>query len=90
MFTAEDAAKIGGSDLAAIMGLSQWSTPLAVYARVVSALEGRYRPDKADAYQSRGNIMERAVLEVYAERNSRILTCHGYAPRWMHWPSGTA
>jgi predicted phage-related endonuclease len=73
MFTAEDAAKIGGSDLAAIMGLSQWSTPLAVYARVVSALEGRYRPDKADAYQSRGNIMERAVLEVYAERTGARL-----------------
>ena len=71
--TAEDAARLGGSDLSAILGLSQWGTPLTVYARVVSALEGRYRPDKSDAYQSRGNIMERAVLEVYAERTGAKL-----------------
>lgn len=69
----EDAARLGGSDLAAVLGLSQWGTPLTVYSRVVSALEGRYRPGKADAYQSRGNIMERAVLEVYAERTGARL-----------------
>lgn len=69
----EDAARLGGSDVAAILGLSQWGTPLTVYARVVSALEGRYRPDKPDAYQARGTILERAVLEVYAERTGAKL-----------------
>lgn len=71
--SAEDAARLGGSDVAGLLGLSQWATPLTIYARVVSALEGRYAPDKSDAYQSRGNIMERAVLEVYAERTGARL-----------------
>ena len=70
----EDAARLGGSDISGLLGLSPWQTPLSIYARVVSALEGRYKPDKADAYQSRGTIMERAVLEVYAERTgARVL-----------------
>lgn len=71
--TAEDAARLGGSDIAGLLGLSPWATPLSIYARVVSALEGHYNPDKANAQQARGNIMERAVLEVYAERTGARL-----------------
>jgi len=69
----EDAARLGGSDLAGLLGLSQWQTPLSIYARVVSALEGRHREDKANAQQVRGNIMERAVLEVYARNTGARL-----------------
>lgn len=71
--TPEDAARLGGSDLAGLLGLSPWATPLSIYARVVAALEGRYKPDVANAPQARGNIMERAVLEVYARNTGAQL-----------------
>jgi hypothetical protein len=64
--TREDAARLGGSDVAGILGLSPWQTPLSIYARVVSALEGRYRTVAGTDYQERGNELEAAVLAVYA------------------------
>jgi predicted phage-related endonuclease len=69
----EDAARIGGSDMAGILGLSPWSTPLSIYARVVAALEGRALEGAALPYQERGNTLERAVLEVYAQRTGATL-----------------
>lgn len=71
--TAEEQAKIGGSDVAAVLGLSQWSTPFEVYVRIVSALEGRPLKGRMNQQQARGNIMERAVLEVYANRTGAKL-----------------
>jgi predicted phage-related endonuclease len=65
--SAEDAAKLGGSDLSALLGLSQWGTPLTIYARVVSALEGRSMVDADDAQKRRGRHLEGAVLRLYAE-----------------------
>jgi hypothetical protein len=71
--TPEDAARLGGSDLAAILGLSQWGTPLSVYARVVSALEGRALHDKDDAQKRRGRHLEGAVLAHYAEETGAVV-----------------
>lgn len=77
----EDAARIGGSDMAGILGLSPWSTPLSIYARVVAALEGRTPEGAALPYQERGNALERAVLEVYAQKTgARLLP----GPKLVH------
>lgn len=69
----EDAARLGGSDVAGILGLSPWQTPLSIYARVVAALEGRRLPEDALGYQMRGNVLERAVLELYAQKTGARL-----------------
>jgi predicted phage-related endonuclease len=77
----EDAARIGGSDMAGILGLSPWSTPLSIYARVVAAQEGRTPEGAALPYQERGNALERAVLEVYAQKTgARLLP----GPKLVH------
>lgn len=69
----EDAARLGGSDIAGILGLSPWQTPLSIYARVVAALEGRALPEASIAYRERGNVLERAVLELYAQKTGARL-----------------
>lgn len=51
---------IGGSDIAAIMGLSQFKTPLDVY---LSKVEGWRAEETAD--MMRGTYLERAVLDWY-------------------------
>lgn len=63
-----DAARIGGSDLAALLGMSPFkdATPLAVYARIVAAQEGR-SVERDDGALRRGRHLERAVLSLYAE-----------------------
>lgn len=61
---------IGGSDIAALLGDSTWSTPLQLYARIV----GPAQPEQQTAPQRRGNVLERAVLELYAaEKGARLL-----------------
>jgi len=60
--TPEDAKKIGGSDVAALVGLSPWATPLTVYARIVS---GEGQPDSPAL--RRGRLLEPVVRAMYAE-----------------------
>lgn len=60
--TPEDAAKLGGSDVAALVGLSPWATPLTVYARIVTG-EGT---EDSPALR-RGRLMEPVVRAMYAE-----------------------
>jgi len=81
--TPEDAARLGGSDIAAILGLSPWATPLSVYARVVSALEGRYRPEPLTPAQRRGILLESAVLRMYEEETGFVIHegCQMIAPK---------
>lgn len=69
----EDAAKIGGSDLSALLGRSPWGTPFTLYARIVSALEGRAMPDEDSAPKRRGRALEKAVLDLYAEETGATL-----------------
>lgn len=66
----EDAAKLGGSDIAGILGLSPWQTPLSIYARVASALEGRALPHEDSAPKRRGRHLEAAVLRLYEEETA--------------------
>lgn len=67
----EDAAKIGGSDLAVVLGVSPYSTPLALYTRIVAAQEGRNLTDAGNAATRRGKALEKAVLALYAEETGR-------------------
>jgi len=59
--TDEEARLLGGSDLAALVGLSPWQTPLTVYARVKSGLS----PREQTPAQRRGTLMEPVVREMY-------------------------
>lgn len=69
----EDQARLGGSDMAGLLGLSQWSTPLTIYARVVAALEGRPFKDEDSGPKRRGRHLEQAVLRLYAEETGASL-----------------
>lgn len=60
--TEEEAKMIGGSDVAALRGLSPWATPLTVYARI----KGGYYED-SNASKRRGNLLEPAVRAMYAD-----------------------
>lgn len=63
--TPEDAKKVGGSDAAALVGLSPWQTPLTVYARIVS---GEGQPDSPAL--RRGRLLEPVVREMYRQDES--------------------
>jgi hypothetical protein len=78
----EDAAKVGGSDLAALLGRSPWGTPFTLYARIVSALEGRALSHDDSAPRRRGRVLEKAVLSLYAEETQSVLQD---GPRLRHW-----
>jgi putative phage-type endonuclease len=68
--TEEEAKMIGGSDLAGILGLSPWSTPLSVYARVKA---GQWDAETSPAMR-RGTLMEPVVRAMYkADTNSELL-----------------
>lgn len=62
-FLLERKQGIGGSDLAAVMGLSPWKTPLGVYLDKVSDIKN----DNDDKHLKRGRRLERYILEEYAE-----------------------
>lgn len=68
--TPEDMGRLGGSDVAAICGLSPYAGPLSVYMRVV---HGATQPD--NVYTSRGRRLEPVVLDWYREE-----TGHAPAP----------
>lgn len=57
---------IGGSDVAAIMGLSPWKTPLGVYLDKVSDIN----PDNYNKHLKRGRRLERYILEEYSEEKN--------------------
>lgn len=68
MLTDEEARKLGGSDMAAIVGLSPWATPLTVYARIKAGAR-----EDGNASKRRGNLLEPAVRAMYAEDNGAEL-----------------
>ena len=57
---------IGGSDVAAIMGLSPWKTAVDVYLEKI----GTSQPQKESEVLKRGKRLEKYILEEYAERNN--------------------
>jgi predicted phage-related endonuclease len=60
---------IGGSDIAAIVGLSSYKTPFDVYARITTG-----DTSKAGTRARLGNLAEPEILKDYCERNSFPLT----------------
>lgn len=60
--TEEEAKRLGGSDMAALVGLSPWATPLTVYARIVAGAETEGSPALR-----RGRLMEPVIRAMYAE-----------------------
>jgi putative phage-type endonuclease len=66
--TLEESRLVGGSDIAPILGLSPYRTPLQVYARIVA---GEQQADSAAL--RRGRYLEEAVLRLYeAETGARV------------------
>jgi putative phage-type endonuclease len=58
---------IGGSDAAAIVGLSQWATPLSVYME-----KKGLSPDKPDSIAMRiGRELEETVAQLWAEKEGK-------------------
>jgi predicted phage-related endonuclease len=66
--SAEEAARVGGSDVAALLNLSPWATPLSVYARIVNG-----QRDEDSAPKKRGRFLESAVLNMYADATGATL-----------------
>lgn len=86
--SAERRSKIGCSDIAAILGVSPWSTPWDVYQRVK---HGAYT-DSDDSVKARGRRMEALVIEdvkraVGLNANAAIVTT--LAHRVHPWFVGT-
>lgn len=59
-------AGIGGSDVAAVLGVSPWATPLDVYLSKVDPA-----PDADSPAKRRGRRLEPVVIEIYAEETGR-------------------
>jgi putative phage-type endonuclease len=57
-----DAKRLGGSDMAALVGLSPWATPLTVYARIVAGAEIEDSPSLR-----RGRLMEPVIRAMYEQ-----------------------
>jgi putative phage-type endonuclease len=74
--TPEESRLVGGSDIAPILGLSPYRTPLQVYARIVA---GEQQQDSAPL--RRGRFLETAVLNLYAAETGAELLA---GPRLRH------
>ena len=55
---------LGGSDIAAIMGISKWSTPMDIYLEKKGVAV-----DEDNNAKERGRILETAIAQWYAEKN---------------------
>lgn len=60
---------IGGSDAAAILGLSKWKTPLAVYQEK----RGEVAPQDDNEAMLWGRVLEPVIRQQYAERTGRTV-----------------
>jgi len=71
---AERATGIGGSDAAAVCGMSPWSTPLDVYMSKVGYLDqvGQGRDDETTDMR-RGTLLEPVVLQMYTDETGRVV-----------------
>jgi putative phage-type endonuclease len=58
---------IGGSDAAAILGVSPWAGALDVYQEKLGLVEKEWTPEEEDRL-ALGNLMERAIARRWAER----------------------
>ena len=74
--SAEDAARIGASDMPALLGLSEWSGPVALWARIVHGVQG----ESSEAMDA-GNAAEDYNRALYRNRTGYSLL--GPA-KWTH------
>lgn len=71
---AERAAGIGGSEAAAVCGLSKWKTPLDVYMSKVGYLDGMGRGDDGETFDMRrGTLLEPVVLQMYTDETGLVV-----------------
>lgn len=71
---AERATGIGGSEAAAVCGMSPWATPLDVYMSKVGYLDGVGRgADDETPDMRRGTLLEPAVLQLYTDETGMVV-----------------
>lgn len=74
MLTAEQIAErvnyIGGSDAAAVLGMSRWATPLSVWAEKTGQI---VREDTPAFYKTLGHKLEQTVAELFMEETGKKL-----------------
>jgi putative phage-type endonuclease len=68
---AERANGIGGSDAAAVLGLSRWRTPLDVYLAKKKPAENRVAETEPMRW---GTLLEPVVRQEFAEKTGRVIT----------------
>jgi len=70
-FLSERRSGIGGTDAAAILGVSPWKTPLQVWAEKTGKIS---EPDLSELERIEwGNRLEPVICEAYAERTGRVV-----------------
>lgn len=74
---------VGGSDVAAIVGISPYGSAFSVWDRIVNGTEREDRPA-----MSRGRRLEPVVLDWYAERTGHLVD-RGPDGRGVKWPTPT-
>lgn len=71
---------IGGSDAAAVLGLSKWSTPLSVWLDKTGQA-----PDRGESEPMRwGTLLEPVIRQEYAERTGRTVIAPGFLRHPQH------
>lgn len=64
---------IGGSDVAAILGISKWKSPAAVYVEKAGIDDQTTKKDAPSAVMEFGNMMEPVIAERFKEEHPDIL-----------------
>jgi putative phage-type endonuclease len=64
--TQDRSSFIGGSDIAGILGLSRWKTPLAIWAEKTGQITPREGPE--ELHKKLGNRLEEVVAELFTEK----------------------
>ena len=68
------ATGIGGSDAAAVCGMSPWATPLDVYTEKVDYLDGYGGHGSAETFDMRrGTLLEPVVLQMYTDETGVVV-----------------
>jgi len=61
--------RLGGSEIAAVMGMSPWTSPFALWHRKAGTLPGQPRTDRLRI----GQLLEDAVVTLYVERTGNTV-----------------
>lgn len=74
---------IGGSEIAAVLGISGWESPFSLYHRK----RGTVPPREANTEMEAGRRLEPVICEVFAERHPEFLMERGgtFRSRQRHW-----